>query len=169
MTPERAYAAARQMIDADADYLVHVRATAGWRQPGDLDQTELPGLDVLLAVRRVLRTQPVGSVWSAYPQTLNVLTGDGRTELRFIPNTLTDTALCRTVGCAEFLPPTGPCPRCTTALDLDRRTPEGLSRVFGLPGSALVPVTRADLTRTDLVARAAPATPSTATTRPARS
>ncbi|MFI5986896.1 hypothetical protein ACIBEA_39295 [Streptomyces sp. NPDC051555] len=151
MTPRRAYAAARQLIDADADYLVHVRTTTGWVLPGDHEQRELPGLDVLLAARRVLRGHPAGSVWSAYPQTLNVLTGDGRTELRFIPNTLSDTALCRTVGCAELLPPTGPCPRSTTALGLDGRTPDGLWRVLGLPDSALVPVTLADLTLADLV------------------
>ncbi|MFI6688065.1 hypothetical protein [Streptomyces sp. NPDC050485] len=149
MTPELAYAAARQMIDPDADYLVHVRTTTGWAPPGDPGQRELPGLDVLLTVRRVLRAQPAGSVSSTHPQTLNLRTGDGRIELRFVPNALV-ADLCGGPGCGEFLPSSSPCPRCSTAPVRPSRAPEGLWRVLGLPDSAIVPVTRADLTLTDL-------------------
>ncbi|MGV2916269.1 hypothetical protein [Streptomyces alfalfae] len=46
MTLDRAYASARQLIDPDADYTVHVRAGNGWQSPGNRDQQELPGLDV---------------------------------------------------------------------------------------------------------------------------
>ncbi|WP_030390853.1 hypothetical protein [Streptomyces sp. NRRL S-241] len=83
MTPDRAYTTARQLIDPDADYTVQVRTETGWTQPGDPDHRELPGLDVLLAARRVLRAQPAGRVSSPHPDTLDIHTGDGQLWLRF--------------------------------------------------------------------------------------
>ena len=112
MTLDRAYADARQLIDLDADYTVHVRAGNGWQPPGNRDQRELPGLDVLLAARRVLCAQPAGRVWSTRPDTLNVCTGDGLLWLRFTVTTLAETGLCDAAECAEFLTDSGHCPRC---------------------------------------------------------
>ncbi|WP_031064241.1 hypothetical protein [Streptomyces sp. NRRL F-5527] len=83
MTPDRDYATARQLIDPDADYTVHVRAESGWAQPADPDHRKLPGLDVLLAARRLLRARPAGRVESTTPDTLDLRTGDGRLRLRF--------------------------------------------------------------------------------------
>lgn len=83
MSPDRAYTTARQLIDPDADYTVHMRTDNDWTQPTDPDHRELPGLDVLLAARRVLRARPAGHVESTSPDTLDIRTGDGRLWLRF--------------------------------------------------------------------------------------
>ncbi|MEU0351444.1 hypothetical protein ABZ302_32145 [Streptomyces sp. NPDC006237] len=83
MSPDHAHATARQLIDPDADYTVHIRTDTGWTQPTDPDHWELPGLDVLLAARRVLCTRPAGHVERASPDTLDIHTGDGRLWLRF--------------------------------------------------------------------------------------
>lgn len=120
MTTDRAYAAARQLIDPDADYAVHVRTGTGWKQPGDADQRELPGLDVLLATRRVLRAQPAGRVWSVRPDTLNLRTGDGRVWLRVVVTTLAQSDLCDTADCAAFLTDDGSCTRCSPGSAPDR-------------------------------------------------
>jgi hypothetical protein len=133
MTPDRAYATARQLIDPDADYTVHVRTETGWTQPADPDHRELPGLDVLLAARRLLRARPAGHVSSTHPDTLDMHTGDGRLWLRFAATTLSHND-------------PGPAEPAT-----DDRTPEGLWRLLGLSGSSLVPVARCDLTGSDLV------------------
>lgn len=93
MTPDRAYTTARQLIDPDADYTVHVRTETGWAQPGDPDHRELPGLDVLLAARRVLRAQPAGRVSSPHPDTLDIHTGDGQLWLRFTTTLSTKPSL----------------------------------------------------------------------------
>ncbi|MFB8000043.1 hypothetical protein ACFC4G_45645 [Streptomyces sp. NPDC056002] len=77
MTPDRAYATARQLIDPDADYTVHVRTDTGWTQPADPDHRELPGLDVLLAARRLLRAQPPGRVSSEVPPAVWTLSDNG--------------------------------------------------------------------------------------------
>ncbi|MFD6974496.1 hypothetical protein [Streptomyces sp. NPDC059949] len=151
MTPDHAYAAARQLIDPDADYAVHVRTDTGWQRPGDPDQRELPALDVLLAARRVLRSEPAGRVWSTRPDTLNVRTGDGQIWLRFTVTTLTATDVCDTPGCATFLTATGQCTRCSTGTAPAGRAPTGLWRVLGLAHSAVTPVSRSDLTTADLV------------------
>ncbi|WP_214355198.1 hypothetical protein, partial [Streptomyces sp. CJ_13] len=132
MTIGHAYATARQLIDPDADYTVHVRTETGWTQPADPDHRELPGLDVLLAARRLLRAQPAGRVSSTHPDTLDLHTGDGRLWLRFVPTTLGDN------DPAPAEPAT------------DDRAPQGLWRLLGLSGSSLVPVSRCDLTDTDL-------------------
>ncbi|MFD8882183.1 hypothetical protein ACFV0H_06615 [Streptomyces erythrochromogenes] len=132
MTPGRAYATARQLIDPDADYTVQVRTETGWTRPADPDHRELPGLDVLLAARRLLRAQPPGRVSSTRPDALDMHTGDGRLWLRFVATTLGD----KTPG------PTEPA--------TDDRAPQGLWRLLGLSGSSLVPVSRCDLTDTDL-------------------
>ncbi|MFH9818387.1 hypothetical protein [Streptomyces sp. NPDC017230] len=151
MTLDRAYTAARQLIDPDADYTVHVRTDNGWQSPGNRDQRELPGLDVLLAARRVLRTQPAGRVWSTLPNTLNVCTGDGLLRLRFTVTTLAETDLCDAPECAEFLTDSGHCPRCAAGPGPGGRAPTGVWKVLGLADSAVLPVTRDDLTTTDLV------------------
>ncbi|KOV62937.1 hypothetical protein ADL00_23550 [Streptomyces sp. AS58] len=83
MSPDHACATARQLIDPDADYTVHMRTDNGWTQPTDPDHRELPGLDVLLAARRVLRARPAGHVESPSDDTLDIRTGDGRLWLRF--------------------------------------------------------------------------------------
>lgn len=85
MSPDHAYATARRLIDPDADYTVHIRTGTGtgWTRPTDPDYRELPGLDVLLAARRVLCTRPAGHVESISPDTLDIRTGDGRLWLRF--------------------------------------------------------------------------------------
>ncbi|MFE3163317.1 hypothetical protein [Streptomyces sp. NPDC059224] len=83
MIPDHAYATARQLIDPDANYTVHIRTDNGWTQPTDPSHRELPGLDVLLAARRVLRPRPAGHVQSTSPDTLDIRTGDGRLWLRF--------------------------------------------------------------------------------------
>ncbi|MFD0437326.1 hypothetical protein [Streptomyces chartreusis] len=124
MNPDHAYAAARQLIDPDADYTVRIRTDTGWTQPTDPDHPELPGLDVLLAARRVLRARPAGHVESTSPDTLDIRTGDGRLWLRFTNTTL------------------------------DSHAPEELRRVLGLSRSALAPLARCDLTTSDLVALA---------------
>ncbi|WP_024127286.1 MULTISPECIES: hypothetical protein [unclassified Streptomyces] len=153
MTLDRAYASARQLIDPDADYTVHVRAGNGWQSPGNRDQQELPGLDVLLAARRVLRAQPAGRVWSTRPDTLNVCTGDGLLWLRFTVTTLAETGLCDAAECAEFLTDSGHCPRCAAGPSPGPggHAPTGVWKVLGLADSAVLPVTRDDLTTTDLV------------------
>ncbi|MCX4624463.1 hypothetical protein [Streptomyces albogriseolus] len=83
MIPDHAYATARQLIDPNANYTVHIRTDNGWTQPTDPDQRELPGLDVLLAAGRVLRARPAGHVQSTSPDNLDIRTGDGRLWLRF--------------------------------------------------------------------------------------
>ncbi|MET9103665.1 hypothetical protein [Streptomyces antibioticus] len=83
MNPNHAYATARQLIDPDANYTVHTRTDNGWTQPTDPNHRELPGLDVLLAARRVLRARPAGHVQSTGPNTLDIRTGDGQLWLRF--------------------------------------------------------------------------------------
>ncbi|MDX3210759.1 hypothetical protein [Streptomyces scabiei] len=88
MSPDHGYATARQMVDPDADYTVHIRTATGWTQPTDPDHRELPGLDVLLAARRVLRARPTGHVESTSPDTLDIRTGNGRLWLRFTDTTL---------------------------------------------------------------------------------
>lgn len=113
MSTSRTYATARRMVDPDADYVVHVRTDTGWKQPGGPEQRQLPGLDVLVAARRVLRAQPAGSVWCT-PEVLNVRTGDGRLWLRFTARALAETDRCDTPGCAEFLSNSGHCTRCAT-------------------------------------------------------
>ncbi|GGR80719.1 hypothetical protein GCM10010269_19820 [Streptomyces humidus] len=133
MTPDRAYATARQLIDPDADYTVHVRTDTGWTQPADPDHRELPGLDVLLAARRLLRARPAGHVGSTHPDTLDMHTGDGRLWLRFTATTLGDN---------------DPGPAEPAA---DERAPQGLWRLLGLSGSSLAPLARCDLTDSDLV------------------
>ncbi|MFI1648258.1 hypothetical protein ACH4XT_15145 [Streptomyces avidinii] len=92
MIPSRAYITARQLIDPDADYTVHVRTETGWTRPADPDHRELPGLDVLLAARRLLRAQPAGRVSSTHPDALDMRTGDGQLWLRFVATTLGDNA-----------------------------------------------------------------------------
>ncbi|ODA70276.1 hypothetical protein [Streptomyces sp. AVP053U2] len=82
MNPTHAYAIARQLIDPDANYTVHIHTDTGWTQPTDTDHRELPGLDVLLAARRVLRARPVGHVQSTSPNSLDIRTGDGQLWLR---------------------------------------------------------------------------------------
>ncbi|WP_331729024.1 hypothetical protein OG592_43135 (plasmid) [Streptomyces avidinii] len=133
MTPGRTYATARQLIDPDADYTVHVRTETGWTQPADPDHRELPGLDVLLATRRLLRAQPAGRVSSTHPDTLDMHTGDGRLWLRFVATTFGDND-------------PGPAEPAT-----NDRAPQGLWRLLGLSGSSLVPVSPCDLTDSDLV------------------
>ncbi|MFI6113229.1 hypothetical protein [Kitasatospora sp. NPDC051164] len=132
MTPDRAYATARQLIDPDADYTVHVRTDTGWTQPADPDHRELPGLDVLLAARRLLRAQPPGRISSTHPDTLDMHSGDDRFWLRFVATPAEENP-------AHAEPAT------------DGRPPDGLWRLLGLSGSSLVPVTRCDLTDSDLV------------------
>ncbi|MEV6581383.1 hypothetical protein AB0M92_24845 [Streptomyces sp. NPDC051582] len=132
MTADRAYATARQLIDPDADYTVHVRIETGWTQPADPDHRELPGLDVLLAARRLLRSRPAGHIGNPHPDTLDMHTGDGRLWLRFTATTLNDND-------------PGPAQPAT-----NDRAPEGLWRMLGLSGSSLVPVARCDLTDSDL-------------------
>ena len=168
MTLDRAYADARQLIDPDADYTVHVRAGNGWQPPGNRDQRELPGLDVLLAARRVLCAQPAGRVWSTRPDTLNVCTGDGLLWLRFTVTTLAETGLCDAAECAEFLTDSGHCPRCAAdpSPGPGGRAPTAVWKVLGPADSAVLPITRDDLTTTDLVLWPAPATPSTSSTMP---
>ncbi|MFF6979344.1 hypothetical protein ACFZAV_16725 [Streptomyces sp. NPDC008343] len=133
MNPNHAYATARQLIDLDADYTVHIRTATGWTQPTDPDHRELPGLDVLLAARRLLRARPAGHVGSTHPDTLDMHTGDGQLWLRFAATTPGDN------DPAPAEPAT------------DDRAPEGLWRLLGLSGSSLVPVARCDLTDSDLV------------------
>jgi hypothetical protein len=133
MIPDHAYGNARQLIDPDADYTVHIRTDNRWTQPTDPDHRELPGLDVLLAARRVLRARPVGHVQSTSPDTLDIRTGDGRLWLRFTDTTLSDPADEPSLDCQTL---NEPC------------------RVLGLSGSALVPLARCDLTTSDLVALA---------------
>ncbi|MEU1154625.1 hypothetical protein ABZ369_16615 [Streptomyces sp. NPDC005918] len=130
MTPDRAYATARQLIDPDADYTVHVRTETGWTQPADPDHRELSGLDVLLAARRLLRARPAGHIGSPHPDTLDMHTSDGRLWLRFTATTRNDND------------PAQPA--------TNDRAPEGLWRLLGLSGSSLVPVSRCDLTDSDL-------------------
>ncbi|RLU82542.1 hypothetical protein CTZ27_29900 [Streptomyces griseocarneus] len=154
MSPDRSYALARELIDIDGDYAVHVRTTGGWQQPGDPYHRELPGLDVLLAARRVLRARPTGQVWSPNPETLHVRSGDGRAELRFVTRAFAETGFCRTAGCARLLDDAGLCARCATASRASQ--PVGAAaapvwRVLGWGDSAVVPVTWNDLTTTDLV------------------
>ncbi|MFI8952727.1 hypothetical protein ACIGO6_40490 [Streptomyces sp. NPDC053750] len=84
MNPNHAYATARQLIDPDANYAVHIRTDNAWTKPTDPNHRELPGLDVLMAARRALRAQPVGHVQSTSPGTLDIRTGDGRLWLRFV-------------------------------------------------------------------------------------
>jgi hypothetical protein len=151
MNADLAYTAARQAIDPDAGYVVHVRTGTGWTQPGDPDQRELPGLDVLLAARRVLRAQPAGRVWCTPGDTLNVSTGNGRLWLRFVLSYLAATELCENSGCADFLNDAGHCARCATGPEPGEHATTTLWRVLGLAGSAVVPITRDDLTTTDLV------------------
>ncbi|WP_328373476.1 hypothetical protein OG800_50375 (plasmid) [Streptomyces sp. NBC_00445] len=151
MKPDQAYTAARQAIDPDADYIVHVRTDTGWTRPGDPDQRELPGLDVLLAARRVLRAQPAGSVWCTPGEALNVRTGDGRLWLRFVPSHLAATEMCENSGCAEFLNDAGDCMRCATGPFRGEGSATRLWRVLGRADSAVVPLTRDDLTTADLV------------------
>ncbi|MGQ4402181.1 hypothetical protein ACN6K4_002924 [Streptomyces hayashii] len=133
MTPDRAYATARQLIDPDADYTVRVRTDTGWTQPADPDHRELPGLDVLLAARRLLRARPAGHVASTHPDILDMRTSDGRLWLRFTATTLGDDD-------------PGPAEPAT-----DDRAPDGVWRLLGLFGSSLVPIARCDLTDSDLV------------------
>jgi hypothetical protein len=154
MTLSPAYTAARQAVDPDADYVVHVRTASGWAAPGDPGQRDLPGLDVLLAARRVLRAQPAGSVWCTPSETLNLRTADGRLWLRFVPGAVAETELCETPGCAEFLSDSGHCARCAAGPACAGRAPTGLWKVLGLADSAVLPVTRDDLTTTDLVSLA---------------
>ncbi|MEU2769295.1 MULTISPECIES: hypothetical protein [Streptomyces] len=151
MTLDRAYADARQLIDPDADYTVHVRAGNGWQPPGNRDQRELPGLDVLLAARRVLCAQPAGRVWSTRPDTLNVCTGDGLLWLRFTVTTLAETGLCDAAECAEFLTDSGHCPRCAAdpSPGPGGRAPTAVWKVLGPADSAVPTVTRDDLTTTE--------------------
>ncbi|MFJ5850862.1 hypothetical protein [Streptomyces sp. NPDC092903] len=132
MIPGRAYASARQLIDPDADYTVHVHTETGWTRPADPDHRELPGLDVLLAARRLLRAQPAGRVNSTHPDTLDMHTADGRLWLRFIATTLGENA-------------PGPAEPAT-----HDRAPQGLWWLIGLSRSSLVPVSRCDLTDSDL-------------------
>ncbi|MFD8727761.1 hypothetical protein [Streptomyces sp. NPDC059611] len=150
MNRDRAYAAARQLIDPDADYTVHARSETGWTQPADPDHQELPGLDVLLAARRVLRSELTGRVWSTRSDTLNVRTGNGLVWLRFTATAAAATDVCQTLGCAAFLT-AGQCTRCSTGPAPADRAPTGLWRVLGLAGSAVTPVSRTELTTTDLV------------------
>ncbi|KOV37235.1 hypothetical protein [Streptomyces sp. H036] len=132
MKPDRNYATARQVIDPDADYTVHIRTDAGWSQPTNPDHQELPGLDVLLAARRALRAQPPGRVESTSPSTLDVRTHDDRLWLRFTHSTLRGNE---------------PDPDETSP---GARPTDGLWRLLGLSGSALVPLSRSDLTDSDL-------------------
>ncbi|WP_030841402.1 hypothetical protein [Streptomyces sp. NRRL S-475] len=136
MNPNHAYAAARQLIDPDADYTIHIHTDTGWTQPTDPNHRELPGLDVLLAARRVLRARPAGHVQSTSPDTLDIRTGDGRLWLRF-----TDTTL-------------GECDSAPDEPALDDHIPTELWRVLRLSGSALAPLARCDLTTSDLEALA---------------
>lgn len=136
MNPDHAYAIARQLIVPDTDYTVHIRTNTGWTQPTDPDHRELPGLDVLLAARRVLRARPAGHVQSTSPDTLDIRTGDGRLWLRFTDTTLSES------GSAPGEPTLG------------GHVSEELWRVLGLSGSALVPLARCDLTTSDLEALA---------------
>ncbi|MER5985656.1 hypothetical protein [Streptomyces sp. NPDC001787] len=151
MSPDRTYAAARQLIDPDTDYTVHARSGTGWTQPADPDHQELPGLDILLAARRVLRGEPAGRVWSTRADTLNVRSGNGQVWLRFTVTTTAVTDVCQTPGCAAFLNATGQCTRCSTEAPPADRAPTGLWRVLGLAGSAIAPVSRTDLTTADLL------------------
>lgn len=95
MNPNHAYATARRLIDPDADYTVHIRTDTSWTQPTDPDHRELPGLDVLLAARRVLRAQPAGHVESTIPNTLDIRTADGQLWLRF---TAASPSTCQVPG-----------------------------------------------------------------------
>ncbi|MFD8947600.1 hypothetical protein ACFV0B_01905 [Streptomyces xanthophaeus] len=133
MNPDRNYATARQLINPDAHYTVYICTDAGWTRPATPDHQELPGLDVLLAARRALRAQPAGRVESTRPDTLDIRTHDGRLWLRF-----TDSAL------------RGNDPD-TDKHALDVRPAGELWRLLGLSGSALVPLTRCDLTASDLM------------------
>ncbi|MFD3959618.1 hypothetical protein ACFWRG_32085 [Micromonospora tulbaghiae] len=133
MKPDRNYATARQLIDPDADYTVHIRTDAGWTRPTNPDHQELPGLDVLLAARRALRAQPAGHVESTSPGTLDVRTHDDQLWLRFTDSTLRGNE---------------PDPAKTSP---GARPTDGLWRLLGLSGSALVPLSRSDLTDSDLV------------------
>ncbi|MFF4531690.1 hypothetical protein ACFY1P_20760 [Streptomyces sp. NPDC001407] len=152
MTPDRSYALARELLDLDADYTVHVRTADGWQQPADPYHRELPGLDVLLAARRVLRARPVGRVWSPRPETLHVRTGDGRAELRFVPKHLAEAQLCGAADCAGSFDDAGRCARCTTASRFAGAVaPAPVWKVLGWADSAVVPISRNDLTTTDLV------------------
>ncbi|MEU5137752.1 hypothetical protein [Streptomyces californicus] len=150
MNRDRSYAATRQLIDPDADYTVHARSETDWTQPADSDHQELPGLDVLLAARRVLRSEPAGRVWSTRSDTLNVRTGNGQVWLRFTATAAATTDVSQALGCAAFFTATGQCTRCSTGAAPADRAPTGLWRVLGLAGSAVPPVSRTELTTTDL-------------------
>ncbi|WP_420082914.1 hypothetical protein ACN6AT_38325 (plasmid) [Streptomyces sp. JL4002] len=141
MNPNHAYAIAAQLIDLDANYTVHIRTDSGWTQPTDPDHRELPGLDVLLAARRVLRARPAGHVQSTSPNTLDIRTGDGQLWLRFIDTTLGEN---------------GPAPDEPT---LDGHMPKEPRRVLGLSGSALVPLARSNSRRRIWKRWRAPASP----------
>lgn len=144
------YAAARLVIDPDADYVVHVRTDTGWTAPADPGHRQLPGLDVLVAARRVLRAEPPGTAWCTSAEALHLRSGDGRLWLRFVLTAVAETDLCPRPGCAEILPDSGNC-ACAGQPAPDDRAPAGLWRVLGLADSAMVPLTSSDLTRTDLV------------------
>ncbi|GLX22464.1 hypothetical protein Slala02_57670 [Streptomyces lavendulae subsp. lavendulae] len=77
MSPDHDYSTARRLIDPDTNYTVHIRTDAGWTQPTNPDHHEVPGLDVLVAARRTLRTQPAGRVENTGPDELAIRTHDG--------------------------------------------------------------------------------------------
>lgn len=93
MIGDPSYTTARQAIDPDADYVIHIRTDTGWTQPTDPGQSQLPGLDVLLAARRALRAEPAGTVRCTPARTVHIRTGDGRLWLRFMVNTVAEASL----------------------------------------------------------------------------